>query len=49
MSAAVIDLVRRWAEENEVELEAVSESQAVVILPGEKKLKTNVSDRKSVV
>lgn len=47
MSEAVIDLVRRWAAENEVELEAVSESQAVVILPGEKKLKTNVSIRET--
>lgn len=46
MSAtAVIDLVRRWAEESEVELESVSDTQAVVILPGEKKLKTNVSIR----
>ena len=41
----VIELVRRWAEENDVEIESVSAEQAVVILPGEKKLKTNVSIR----
>lgn len=41
----VIGLVRRWAAENEVELESVSDEQAVVVLPGEKKLKTNVSIR----
>jgi hypothetical protein len=48
MSAgAVIDLVRRWAQENEVELESVDEAQIVVVLPGEKKLKTNVSIRET--
>ncbi|MGO1397913.1 MAG: YbjN domain-containing protein [Brevibacterium yomogidense] len=41
----VIELVRRWADDNEVEVESVSAEQAVVILPGEKKLKTNVSIR----
>lgn len=41
----VIELVRHWAEENDVEVESVSADQAVVVLPGEKKLKTNVSIR----
>lgn len=41
----IIGLVRRWADENDVEVESVSAEQAVVVLPGEKKLKTNVSIR----
>lgn len=41
----IIELVRRWADENDVDVESVSAEQAVVVLPGEKKLKTNVSIR----
>ncbi|AOP54997.1 MAG: YbjN domain-containing protein [Brevibacterium aurantiacum] len=35
--------VRQWAHENEVEVDAVEDSQIAVVLPGEKKLKTTVS------
>ncbi|WP_084499501.1 glycosyltransferase [Brevibacterium album] len=43
--ASVIALVRAWAAENEVEVESVAAEQIVVVLPGERKLKTNVSIR----
>ena len=44
-SDPVIGLIRSWAAENEVEVESVAPDQIVVVLPGEKKLKTNVSIR----
>lgn len=35
--------VRQWANENEVEVDSVEDTQIAVVLPGEKKLKTTVS------
>ena len=40
---AILAGVRRWAQENDVDVDSIEESQIVVVLPGEKKLKTNVS------
>lgn len=40
---AIIDGVRQWAEANEVPVDSVEDSEIVVTLPGEKKLKTNVA------
>lgn len=35
--------VRAWAEDNDVPVDSIEESEIVVTLPGEKKLKTNVA------
>lgn len=40
---AILTGVRSWAEENGVDVDSVEESEIVVTLPGEKKLKTNVA------
>lgn len=40
---AIIDGVREWAETNEVPVDSLNDSEIVLTLPGEKKLKTNVA------
>lgn len=40
---AILAGVRQWANENEVEVDSVEDTQIAVVLPGEKKLKTTVS------
>ncbi|WP_210603273.1 YbjN domain-containing protein [Brevibacterium oceani] len=40
---AILTGVRTWAESNDVPVDSVEDSEIVVTLPGEKKLKTNVA------
>lgn len=40
---AILAGVREWADENGVDIDPVDDANIVVVLPGEKKLKTNVS------